>query len=125
MTVRNRKRVQWANVGTSERRLQVRYPLALEMSYAVVVGPRLGEKGISQTVDISSSALRFTAVEPLAPGMRVEVAINWPTLLNGCIPLQLIGSGSVVRTCGKETVVTLQDHSFKTRRIGGKLILIR
>jgi PilZ domain len=108
-----------------ERRRHTRYPLALEMSYTVLNGMRRGEKGASQTLDLSSAALRFIAADPLALGIRVEVAINWPSLLDGCIPLQLVATGEVVRICGKEMVVTLQHRAFKTRRAQGKLVPIR
>src|SRR4051794_21337696 len=116
MPVANRRRVQGAEIRTPERRMNTRYPLALEMSYSVVSGARQGETGASRTVDISSSGLRFMAAHPLALGLQVEVAITWPFPLDGCIPLQLMANGLVVRSCGNETAVTLREPSFKTRR---------
>ena len=116
---------QQAESLNAERRMHTRYPLALEMSYAVLDGAGPGPRGASRTLDLSSAALRFIATDPLTLGIRVEVAINWPVLLDGSVPLQLIATGEVVRTCGKAAVVKLETHVFKTRRTGGKLVAIR
>ena len=101
--------------------MRARYPLTLEMSYSILKGTQKSETRASQTIDLSSSSVRFTAAEPLVLGTRVEIAINWPTLLNGRIALQLIASGSVVRSSGKDTAVQIERHAFKTRRSGGDL----
>jgi PilZ domain len=105
--------------------MHTRYPLALEMSYSVLDGARMGERRASQTIDLSSSGVRFIAADPLALRTRVEIAINWPTLLEGRIALQLIAAGVVVRSSGRETAVRLEEHAFKTRRTGSKLVCIR
>ena len=72
--------------------MQARYPIALELSYSVLELHRRGEAGTGLTIDISSSALRFLAASPLTVGVRVEVAMNWPSRLNGEIPLQLVAT---------------------------------
>ena len=105
--------------------MRARYPLALEMSYSVLNGTQRRETRASQTIDISSSSVRFTAAELLARGTRVEVAINWPRLLNDSIPLQLIATGVVVRSSGRETAIVLEAHAFKTRRTGDQVVPIR
>jgi PilZ domain-containing protein len=110
--------------GSSERRKHARFPLALEMTYFVVDGARRGEKGISQTIDVSSSGLRFLTAYALPVGAQVDVVINWPISLDGHVPLQLSVSGTVVRLCGNETVLSLQRHAFKTRRTGKTLVPI-
>ena len=74
---------------SSERRVQTRYAIALDLSYAGLDLHWQDETGTGQTIDISSSALRFRAARPLAVGVRVEVAIDWPPRLHGTIPLQL------------------------------------
>lgn len=106
----------------SERRKQTRFPLAFEMTYLVREGARRGETGASQTIDMSSAGLRFLAACPLPVGVEVEVVIDWPIWLHGSVPLQLSAVGTVVRLCGKETVITLQRHTFKTRRTGESLV---
>jgi len=95
------------------------------MSYSLLEGAGSGQTHASQTIDLSSSAVRFIAAEPLALGTRLQVAINWACSLDGGIALQLIAGGTVVRVCGAETVVTIEKHGFKTRRTGGKMVPIR
>ena len=124
MTARNRQHRNLEGAG-QERRLHTRYPLAIEISYSVVDGARMGETGASKTIDLSSSALRFIAAKRLDVGTRLEVAFNWPIPLAGAIPLQLVCTGSVIRTSGKETVVSISHPAFKTRRRGAKVAPIR
>jgi hypothetical protein len=102
--------------GNPERRVKTRYKLALELSYCVVGGARSREVGKGRTIDLSSAALRFAAERPLATGLCMEIVVDWPTLLDGRIPLQLIASGLVVRTHGTDTVVKIERYVFKTRK---------
>jgi hypothetical protein len=102
--------------GNPERRVKTRYNMALELSYCVLGGTRSGEAGKGRTVDVSSAALRFAADRPLAPGLGMEIVLDWPTLLDGRIPLQLIANGLAIRTQGSETVVKIERYVFKTRK---------
>jgi hypothetical protein len=105
-----------ANYGTAERRVKTRYDLSLELSYSVLGGRRSGEVGKGRTVDVSSAAIRFAAERPLANGLGMEIVVEWPTLLDGRVPLQLIATGLVIRTQGAETVVKIERYVFKTRK---------
>lgn len=100
----------------SERRMNIRYALGWNLAYAVLSGDRRGESGTSQIIDMSSSGIRFLAEQPLERGFYIEVVINWPALLEGRVPLQLVASGVVVRTNGTETALRLERHVFKTRK---------
>jgi hypothetical protein len=102
--------------GNPERRVKTRYNLALEVSYCVLGGARSGEAGTGRTVDVSSAALRFAAERPLANGLGMEIVVDWPTLLDGRVPLKLIATGLVIRTHGTETVVKIERYVFKTRK---------
>jgi hypothetical protein len=65
---------------------------------------------------VSSAALRFAAERPLANGLGMEIVIDWPTLLDGRVPLQLIATGLIVRTHGADTVVKIERYVFRTRK---------
>ena len=99
-----------------ERRLHTRYKIALELTYLILSGSRRGELGKARTIDVSSVGVRFAAERPLAPGLSVELAVDWPTLLDGRVPLQLIADGSVLRVDGYDAVVKVERHVFKTRK---------
>jgi hypothetical protein len=100
-----------------ERRANARFPLTLEIRYFVSHGHAPVESGSSQTIDLSSSGLRFAAKRPLEPGLTIDVAINWPVLLDGRVQLQLIVTGIVVWSSGAETALQIQRHDFRTRRV--------
>ena len=101
-----------------ERRASTRFPLTLDVRYAVSGV----ETGSGRTIDLSSSGLSFTADRPLLTGQRLQVSIDWPVLLDGGVKIQLIISGVVVRTNGTATAVEIQQHEFKTRRVGLKVV---
>jgi hypothetical protein len=97
----------------AEHRAHARFPLILPVRYTV---SRRHEIGWGWTIDLSKSGLRFTADRPLEPGLRLALAIDWPVLLEGVVPLQLCESGVVVWTRGTETALQIKHRVFKTRR---------
>jgi c-di-GMP-binding flagellar brake protein YcgR len=100
-----------------DRRVSVRFPLTLDVRYSVSHRGASVEKGSGQTIDLSSSGLRFATQGPLEPGLRLGVAITWPVLLDGRVQLQLIVTGVVVWSSGTETALKIQRHDFRTRRL--------
>jgi hypothetical protein len=52
-------------------------------------------------------------------GARVELSIEWPSLLNGIIPLQLFAVGHVVRRGASQFASTLERHAFRTAKRSG------
>jgi hypothetical protein len=100
-----------------ERRASARFPLTLEVRYSVSRYRAPVETGSGQLVDVSSSGLRFVAQGPLEPGVKLEIAINWPVLLDGNVQLQLIVMGVVVWSRGTETALRMHRHDFRTRSV--------
>jgi hypothetical protein len=103
-----------------ERRASVRFPLTLDVRYSVSYRRAPVETGSGQIIDLSSSGLRLAAQRPLEPGLTLDVAINWPVLLDGSVQLQLIATGVVVWSSGTETGLRIQRHDFRTRAVGLK-----
>ena len=106
--------VRLPKVASPERRASTRFPLAIEVRYALTGCRERRKTGSGQTIDLSGSGLSFTADRPLLTGQRLEVAIGWPVLLDGGVRLQLVMSDVVVRTSGTATAPTMQRHEFKT-----------
>ena len=104
-----------------ERRATNRFPMTLEIRYVVRCAP--AETGSGRTIDLSSSGLSFVADRPLLIGQKLDVSIDWPVLLNGGVQLQLMMSGSVVRSNESETALQIERHEFRTRRGGVKAAL--
>ena len=101
-----------------ERRAGTRFPLTLELRYAALGGQAPAETVSGRTIDLSSSGLSFTADRPLSTGRKFEISIDWPVLLDGCVQLQLVMRGQVVRTDGFATGLQIERHEFRTRRGG-------
>jgi hypothetical protein len=99
-----------------ERRSSTRFPLTLDVRYVVVGRRARVETGWGRTIDLSSSGLSFTAEKPVLTGKKLDVSIDWPVLLGGGVQLQLIMSGTVVRTSGTGTALQVGRYEFRTRR---------
>jgi hypothetical protein len=49
-------------------------------------------------------------------GSRLQLTVDWPFLLYGTTPLQLIVSCRVTRCLGEEFAVKLDQYQFRTRK---------
>ena len=103
-----------------DRRANVRFPLTLDVRYSMSHRGTRAQTGSGQTIDLSSSGLRFSARGPLVPGLKLNVAITWPVLLDGRVQLQLIVTGVVVWSSATETALKIERHDFRTRSVGPK-----
>jgi hypothetical protein len=104
-----------------DRRGSIRFPLNLEVRYSVIGHPGPAENGSGRTIDLSTSGLSFTADRPLSVGLRLDMSIEWPVLLDGGVQLQLVTSGVVVRSAGAVIALRIGRPEFKTRRGGLKV----
>ena len=116
-------REQWVRMpklAGSDRRASTRYPVTVEIRYAVSDHARPVEKGSGRITDLSSSGLRFSADRALATGLRLDLVIDWPFRHHRGAQLQLIASGVVVWTSGTNTALRFQRHEFRTWGVGSK-----
>jgi hypothetical protein len=116
------RRVRLPKVASPDRRASTRFPLTLEVRYAVSGRLPSVQTGSGRTIDLSSSGLSFTADGPLLVGQTLDLCLDWPVLLDGAIRLQLMMSGEVVRTNGTMTALQIRRHEFRTRRVGLKAV---
>jgi hypothetical protein len=78
---------------------------------------RVIETGTGQTIDVSTSGVRFESQAPIAAGRHVRLLVDWPILLHGGVQLQLVVEGMVVRSNGTEIALRISRHVFKKRRL--------
>ena len=78
-------------VASPGRRASTRFPLAIEVSYALIGRREQRRTGSGQTIDLSSSGLRFTADRPLPAG---PLNISWEPDLWGGIRRQIESSAA-------------------------------
>lgn len=98
-----------------ERRFKARYPIELNVRYQTY-GQTKPVSGIGRTVNFSSSGVLIAASETPADGDRLKLVVEWPSLLNGTTPLQLIMFGRVVRLNDSGFAVALEHYQFRTMK---------
>lgn len=98
-----------------ERRLKARYPLQLNVRYQTF-GRDDSVSGEGQTVNLSSTGVLVASADKLNNGVRLRLTIEWPTLLNGTTPLQLVTFGKVVRSDDNGFAVALEHYQFRTMK---------
>jgi hypothetical protein len=98
----------------TDRRSNARYPLGLTARYG-----KHGQKlltGVGQAVNVSSGGVLVFSRHELSVGEQVELRIEWPSPLEGWIPLQLVILGKVVRCGALSFAVLFRQHQFRTMR---------
>jgi hypothetical protein len=71
-------------------------------------------------MNISSGGVLVASQNEIGAGIEVELSIEWPFLLDGRVPLQLVAAGKVVRCDTSSFALLLTRHEFRT---SGRAIL--
>ncbi len=74
--------------------------------------------GAGRTVNMSSCGLLIASEEEVlvSAGSRLQLVVDWPFLLHGITPLQLVVSCRVTRCLQEEFAVKLDQYQFKTKK---------
>ena len=98
-----------------ERRRKTRYPVELPARYRTLgLGRNLS--GFAQTLNMSSGGVLVSVEEPIRPGTLIEVILDWPTLLDANIPLQLVTSGRVMHSSEFVCGIEFTRYQFRTAK---------
>jgi hypothetical protein len=100
-----------------DRRSSNRLPIEREIRYSIKVGRKtIIRSGEGKTVNMSGTGILFTTQSDLHlhRGQRVELAVNWPALLNNVLPLKLVAQGRVIRIEEKQAAMAIESYEFKT-----------
>jgi PilZ domain-containing protein len=96
-----------------ERRSKIRYPVSLNVKYRTV-GRSNRVSGVGRTMNMSSGGLLIAADQRTPLGSRIELNIEWPSMLDGQIPLQLVAVGKVVRSMESGFALSFTQYQFRT-----------
>jgi len=96
-----------------ERRSKIRYPVSLNVKYRTV-GRSNRISGVGRTLNMSSGGLLIAADQRTEVGAKVELNVEWPSLLDGAIPLQLVAVGRVVRCLESGFALSFTQYQFRT-----------
>jgi hypothetical protein len=72
--------------------------------------------GFGQSRIISSKDIIFGPADGLEPGMKAEIAIAWPFLLDGHIRLQLVLETAITGSERGAAEARILSYHFRTRR---------
>lgn len=97
-----------------ERRVKYRYPVELNVRYQAVGAAGGPISGVGQTINMSSGGMFLACTGNIPDGTRLKIFVEWPSLLNGTTPLQLIMVGTVVRSTALGVSISFESYQFKT-----------
>jgi hypothetical protein len=101
-----------SNKAVLERRSKARYPVKLTVRYRTI--GRTHVVGTGHTLNMSSGGLLVSAEHDFNEGLRLEVNVEWPLLLDGSIPLQLVANGKIVRSADSTFAISFAQYQFRT-----------
>ena len=101
-----------------DQRQHRRYPIRLDVEYKVLHKDRVALHGLGTTLNLSSGGILLSVDDSLPIGAVIELAINWPLLLEGFCPLKLKIRGCIVRSELNEVAVMIHHHEFRTAGSG-------
>ena len=98
---------------SNERRSKARYAIELAVRF-IALGRRPPSYHLGRTLNISSSGLLVVSPSTVRDGEELRLMIEWPWPLDGRVPLQLVASGTVVRSSNSLFAVTFKSYQFRT-----------
>ena len=98
-----------------ERRSKLRFPIELRVTYRTL-GRSFPCAGEGWVANISAGGVLVSSQHEIDVGARMELNIEWPSLLHGRIPLRFVAVGEVVRCDASSFAVMMARHSFRTAK---------
>jgi len=99
------------------RRARMRFPIEQDVRYQCVKGSRITTAGMGKTLEIGSREIRFTTQQTLKLGDKIQLAVNWPALLDNTCLMKLEVFGWVVHSEPGAAVVKIERYEFRTRGV--------
>jgi|SRR5215467_13430819 hypothetical protein len=93
----------------------MQFPLVLPLKYKVIYPKVKAIAGTGSTLVLSSTDIVFNADQPLESGMRCEISIAWPVLLETDIGLQLVLQSVITRSVAQVVMARFSKYEFRTR----------
>ena len=102
-------------MAVQDRRSKVRFPLELRVRYRSLAR-RCPAAGTGVVMNISRSGVLISCAHAISEGVRIELNIEWPSLLDGRVPLQVVTVGRVVRCEPSSFAVVMARYQFRTTK---------
>jgi len=99
----------------------MQFPLVFPLKYKAISPKAKAISGTGSTVILSSTDIVFNADRPLRSGMKCEISIAWPVLLETRIFLQLVLESVITGSEGQFVMGRVSKYEFRTRGPGTKI----
>ena len=99
----------------------MQFPLVLPLKYKVTSPKANAISGTGSTLVLSSTDIVFNADQPLGSGVRCEISIAWPLLLETDIGLQLVLQSVITRSEGQVVMAKVSKYEFWMRGPGSNI----
>src|SRR5215831_14548319 len=93
----------------------MQFPLVLPLKYKTTSPKGKAISGTGSTVLLSSTDIVFSADQPVRRGVRCEISIAWPVLLETDVRLQLVLQSVITRSEGQFVTGRVSKYEFRTR----------
>jgi hypothetical protein len=113
--VKNSEPNTFSRTFSEERRSKIRFPLELPVSYRTL-GRAPSCTGDGWVVNMNKCGVLVSSKHQIRVGTRMELSIEWPSLLYGRIPLRFVTVGEVVRCDAWSFAMTLVRYQFRTAK---------
>jgi hypothetical protein len=100
---------------------RMQFPLVLPLKYKAISRKGKAISGTGSTVLLSSTDIVFSADQPPGSGVRCEISIAWPVLLETNIALQLVLQSVITRSEGQVVTARVSQYEFRTRGPGSNI----
>lgn len=98
-----------------DRRRNRRYSIQLKLHWRLTGRKKsVLDQDTGRTLDVSSGGLYFQTSRRLPVGESLELSIDWPAMLHDITPLQVVVTGTIVRSSSECTAVRIVQHEFRT-----------
>jgi PilZ domain-containing protein len=97
----------------SDRRTNRRFPIHLPIHFRVSLKGASSRWGGGMTCDVSSSGVSFRCRRTLPVGSHIEMVIDWPAKYDNAYPIDLQGTGFIVRADGNKAAVRMTARHFR------------
>jgi len=91
------------------------YPLRLAFSYVAYCDRQLIQRGVGETVEISSASVRVNVADLVDPdATQIRLSIAWPATLEDGMSLQFVVQGTPVWVGQNLAEIVIVQHEFRT-----------
>ena len=93
------------------------FPIETSVSFRLLGVRNLSKVGKGRTIDISRKMITFAPERELPNGIGLQMVVEWPSLFDGSVGMDLILYGAVTSTDPSATTMEIVRSEFRTKGV--------